>query len=79
MPVLSHSDAVAREYFRDAPEHHDLGARYLRDNISTILAPTNAPASSCSIATLRKSVSRPVTRRCVFFEGGLKDPPYVNT
>ena len=30
---VSQSDAVAREYFRDAPEHRDLGARYLRDNI----------------------------------------------
>jgi chorismate dehydratase len=34
---VSHSDAVAREYFRDAPEHHDLGARYLRDNIKYYL------------------------------------------
>ena len=24
---------VAREYFRDEPQHHELGARYLRDNI----------------------------------------------
>jgi chorismate dehydratase len=34
---VSHSDAVAREYFRDAPEHHELGARYLRDNIKYYL------------------------------------------
>jgi predicted solute-binding protein len=26
-------EAVARDYFRDAPEHQELGARYLRDNI----------------------------------------------
>ena len=34
---VSHSDAVAREYFRDAPQHHTLGARYLRDNIKYYL------------------------------------------
>jgi chorismate dehydratase len=34
---VSQSDAVAREYFRDAPEHRDLGARYLRDNIKYYL------------------------------------------
>ena len=27
------SDAIARAYFRDAPAHQELGARYLRDNI----------------------------------------------
>ena len=27
------SDAIAGEYFRDAPQHRELGARYLRDNI----------------------------------------------
>jgi chorismate dehydratase len=26
-------EAIAREYFRDAPRHRDIGARYLRDNI----------------------------------------------
>jgi chorismate dehydratase len=26
-------EAIAREYFRDAPQHQALGARYLRDNI----------------------------------------------
>ena len=30
---VKHSEAIAREYFRDAPQHRDLGARYLRDNI----------------------------------------------
>ena len=30
---VSHRDAIAREYFRDAPQHRDLGVRYLRDNI----------------------------------------------
>jgi chorismate dehydratase len=30
---VNQSDAIAREYFRDAPQHRDLGARYLRDNI----------------------------------------------
>ena len=30
---VDHSDDVAREYFRDAPQHQNLGARYLRDNI----------------------------------------------
>jgi chorismate dehydratase len=34
---VQQSDAVAREYFRDAPRHHDLGARYLRDNIKYYL------------------------------------------
>jgi chorismate dehydratase len=27
------ADAVAREYFRDAPQRQEVGARYLRDNI----------------------------------------------
>jgi chorismate dehydratase len=26
-------EAIAREYFRDAPQHQPIGARYLRDNI----------------------------------------------
>ena len=30
---VSHRDAIAREYFRDAPQHRELGVRYLRDNI----------------------------------------------
>lgn len=34
---VSHSDDVAREYFRDAPQHRDLGVRYLRDNIKYYL------------------------------------------
>jgi chorismate dehydratase len=34
---VQHSDAIGREYFRDAPEHRDLGARYLRDNIKYYL------------------------------------------
>ena len=31
------SDAIAREYFLEAPQHRDLGARYLRDNIKYYL------------------------------------------
>jgi len=31
------SEVVAREYFRDAPQYRDLGARYLRDNIKYYL------------------------------------------
>lgn len=34
---VSHSDTVARDYFRDAPQHRDLGTRYLRDNIKYYL------------------------------------------
>jgi chorismate dehydratase len=34
---VNQSDAIAREYFRDAPQHRDLGARYLRDNIKYYL------------------------------------------
>jgi len=34
---VQQSDAIAREYFRDAPQHRDLGARYLRDNIKYYL------------------------------------------
>jgi predicted solute-binding protein len=34
---VSQSDAVAHEYFRDAPRYRDLGARYLRDNIKYYL------------------------------------------
>ena len=30
---VEHSDAIGRGYFRHAPQHRDLGARYLRDNI----------------------------------------------
>ena len=33
------SDLIGREYFRDAPQHRDLGARYLRDNIKYYLGP----------------------------------------
>jgi len=31
------SDTIGREYFRAAPQHRDLGARYLRDNIKYYL------------------------------------------
>ena len=31
------SDTIGREYFRDAPQHRDLGARYLRDKIKYYL------------------------------------------
>ena len=31
------SDTIGREYFRDLPQHRDLGARYLRDNIKYYL------------------------------------------
>ena len=34
---VSQGDAIAREYFRDAPQHRELGARYLRDNIKYYL------------------------------------------
>lgn len=34
---IQQSDAIGREYFRDAPQHRDLGARYLRDNIKYYL------------------------------------------
>jgi chorismate dehydratase len=34
---VKQSDAIGREYFRDAPQHRDLGARYLRDNIKYYL------------------------------------------
>ena len=34
---VQQSDAIGREYFRDAPQHRDLGARYLRDNIKYYL------------------------------------------
>ena len=34
---VKHSAAIAREYFRDAPQHRNLGVRYLRDNIKYYL------------------------------------------
>lgn len=34
---VAHSDTVARDYFRDAPQHQDVGVRYLRDNIKYYL------------------------------------------
>ena len=34
---VQQSDTVGREYFRDQPQHRDLGARYLRDNIKYYL------------------------------------------
>lgn len=34
---VNQSDAIAREYFRDAPQHGELGARYLRNNIKYYL------------------------------------------
>ncbi len=30
---VGHAEAIARDYFRDSPEHHEMAARYLRDNI----------------------------------------------
>ena len=30
---VNQRDAIAREYFHELPQHRDLGARYLRDNI----------------------------------------------
>ena len=34
---IRQSDVIAREYFRDAPQHGDLSVRYLRDNIKYYL------------------------------------------
>jgi chorismate dehydratase len=34
---VAQSDAVARGYFRHTPQHHDIGVRYLRDNIKYTL------------------------------------------
>ena len=34
---VNQPDAIAREYFPDAPEHQAVGARYLRDNIKYYL------------------------------------------
>jgi len=34
---VAHSETVARDYFRDAPQHQDVGVRYLRDNIKYYL------------------------------------------
>jgi chorismate dehydratase len=34
---VAEADAVAREYLKDAPERHALGARYLRENIKYYL------------------------------------------
>jgi chorismate dehydratase len=34
---VRHADQVAREYFRGDPEHQELGARYLRNNIKYYL------------------------------------------
>jgi chorismate dehydratase len=34
---VARADQVAREYFRSAPEHRELGARYLRNNIKYYL------------------------------------------
>ena len=34
---LANADEVAREYLKDAPERHELGARYLRENIKYYL------------------------------------------
>jgi chorismate dehydratase len=34
---IEQPDLIAREYFRSAPEHQPLGARYLRDNIKYFL------------------------------------------
>ena len=61
---VAQSDAVARDYFRDAPQHHDIGVRYLRDNIKYYSRRArNARASSCSIATRWKlGVMRRPTR-----------------
>jgi predicted solute-binding protein len=34
---LARADVVAREYLKDAPDRHALGARYLRENIKYYL------------------------------------------
>ena len=34
---VEQSDTIGREYFRDVPQHRELGARYLRDNIKYYL------------------------------------------
>jgi chorismate dehydratase len=34
---VAHSDRIGREYFRDTPQHQEVGARYLRDNIKYYL------------------------------------------
>ena len=34
---VAQSDTVARGYFRHTPQHHDIGVRYLRDNIKYTL------------------------------------------
>jgi chorismate dehydratase len=34
---VAQAEAVAQEYFREAPQHREIGARYLRDNIKYYL------------------------------------------
>jgi chorismate dehydratase len=41
---VSHTDAIAREYFRSAPDRQSVGMKYLRDNIKYGLGPDERAA-----------------------------------
>jgi len=60
-------DAIARSYFADAPAHHAVGARYLRDNIKYGLGPTERAGLEAFYRFAAEAGVVPAARRLDFY------------
>lgn len=64
---VAQSDTVARDYFRDAPQHHDIGVRYLRDNIKYTLGDRERAALELFYRYAVEAGVMAATRRLLFY------------
>ena len=63
------TDRLARDYFQNAPEHQELGARYLRDNIKYRLGPREREGLELFYRYAADVGVVAATRPLTFFEG----------
>jgi chorismate dehydratase len=63
------TDRLATDYFRNAPEHQELGARYLRDNIKYRLGPREREGLELFYRYAADVGVVGATRPLTFFEG----------
>ena len=64
---VAQSDAVARGYFRHTPQHHDVGVRYLRDNIKYTLGERERAALELFYRYAVEAGVMPATRPLLFY------------
>jgi chorismate dehydratase len=65
---IEQPDAIARDYFAGAPEHHALGARYLRDNIKYFLGADERAGLERFYAYAAEAGVVPRARALAFYE-----------